>query len=148
MTRPIPDGFHSVTPTLMVKGAADAIEFYKKAFGATELFRMPEKNGPRLMHAEIRIGDSIVMLGDTFPEFGHGDATAAGLHLYVPEVDAVFKRAIAEGATEVMPVSDMFWGDRYGKLRDPFGQTWSLATHAHDLSPDEMKVAAEKAFAQ
>jgi len=112
------------------------------------LFRMPEKNGERIMHAEIRIGDSIVMLGDTFPEFGHGDATAAGLHLYVPEVDAVFKRAIAEGATEVMPVSDMFWGDRYGKLRDPFGQTWSLATHAHDLSPDEMKVAAEKAFAQ
>jgi PhnB protein len=148
MTKPIPDGYHSVTPTLMVKGAADAIEFYKKAFGATEMYRFLEKNGPRVMHAEIRIGDSIIMLGDIFPEYGHGDATVAGLHLYIPDVDAMFKQAIAAGATEVMPVADMFWGDRYGKLRDPFGQTWSLATHTRDLSPDEMKAAAEKAFAQ
>jgi uncharacterized glyoxalase superfamily protein PhnB len=86
------------------------------------------------------------MLGDTFPEFGHGDATAAGLHLYVPDVDGVFKQAIAAGATEVMPLADMFWGDRYGKLRDPFGQTWSLATHTRDLSPEDMQAAAEKAF--
>jgi uncharacterized glyoxalase superfamily protein PhnB len=145
-TKPIPDGFHTITPYLMIEGAADAIEFYKKAFGATELFRMPEKGGKRLMHAEIRIGDSIIMLGDVFPEFGHGDATSNGLHLYVTDVDTVFKQAIAAGATEVMPIADMFWGDRYGKLRDPFGQNWSLATHIRDLSPDEMKAAAAKAF--
>jgi PhnB protein len=148
MVKPIPDGFHSITPTLMVQGASDAIEFYKKAFGAVELFRMMAKDGKRIMHAEIRIGDSIVMIGDLFPEFGRDGAqpTVAAQHLYVPDVEAVFKKALAAGATELMPLADMFWGDRYGKLRDPFGQTWSIATHINDVSPEEMKAGAAKAF--
>ena len=144
--KPIPDGYHTVTPYLMVEGASDALAFYKKAFGAAERYRMTAPDGKRLMHAEFQIGDSVIMIGDTFPEFGGGGALSAGLHLYVSNVDAAFRKAVAAGATVVMPVADMFWGDRFGKLRDPFGQNWSIATHVRDVSPDEMKAEAAKAF--
>jgi uncharacterized glyoxalase superfamily protein PhnB len=129
----IPDGYHTVTPYLAIRGAAEAIEFYQRAFGATETCRMPGPDG-RLMHAEIRIGDSNVMLGDECPEMGalsplsRGGATG-GLCLYVPDVDASFGRAVGAGATVKMPPMDMFWGDRYCKVVDPFGHEWSLATH-------------------
>ena len=148
----IPEGYHSVTPYLVVRGAVDAIDFYKRAFGAEEVFRMPGPDGKHLMHAEIRIGDSFVFLNDELPEWGvRGPDPAAGvpvsLHLYVEDVDAVFKRAVAAGCTVKMPVQDMFWGDRYGKLVDPFGHEWGLATHKEDLSPEEMAKRAETAMA-
>jgi len=147
--KPIPEGFHSITPHLCVKGAAQAIDFYKQAFGAEEIFRMPSPDG-RIMHAEIKIGDSIVMLADEFPEmcepttWGNPPVT---IHLFVRDADAVFERAIGAGAKAGMPIQDMFWGDRYGSLKDPFGHNWSIATRKRDLSPEEMAKAAEQAFA-
>jgi len=146
--KPIPDGMHSVTPHLICAGAADAIEFYKKAFNAVEVVRLP---GPqcRLMHAMIRIGDSAVMLVDEMPEWGAlGPNSLKGspvtIHLYVENVDAFVKRAVDAGAKITMPVADMFWGDRYGKLEDPFGHHWSVATHIRDVSPDEMMQEMKK----
>jgi PhnB protein len=141
-TRPIPKGYHSVTPYLIIDGAADAIRFYQDAFGATEVMRMPM--GDRIAHAEIRIGDSHVMLADEFPDMGHlGPKSRGGptssLMLYVDHVDTAFPRAIQAGATEQRPVEDQFWGDRMGTLVDPFGHQWSLATHVRDVSPDEMQ---------
>ena len=150
MVKKIPDGFHSLTPHLTVAGAAEAIEFYKKAFGATELGRMPAPDGKRLMHAMLRIGDSPVMLNDEFPEMGGKGGplkiggTAVTVHLYVEDCDAVYKRAVAAGATAVMPPVDMFWGDRYGRLTDPFGHSWSIATHQKDMTPAEMEAAGRK----
>jgi uncharacterized glyoxalase superfamily protein PhnB len=150
--KPIPEGYHTVTPYLTVRGAANAIEFYKKAFGAQELARMPGPDG-RLMHAEIKIGDSIVMLGDEFPEMGSKGGpltlggTATGLLLYVADVDAAFARAVDAGGKVTMPLADMFWGDRYGKLVDPFGHEWSMATHKEDISHEEMSRRAAAAFA-
>jgi uncharacterized glyoxalase superfamily protein PhnB len=145
--KPIPDGMHSVTPHLVCAGAADAIEFYRKAFDAADIGRLPGPGG-KLLHALIRIGDSAVMLVDEFPEWGSfGPRSLKGspvtLHLYVEDVDAVFERAVAAGAQVVMPLADMFWGDRYGVLEDPFGHRWSIGTHVRDVSPDEMQRAAE-----
>jgi len=146
--KPIPDGMHSVTPHLICAGAADAIEFYKKAFNAVEVVRLPGPQG-RLMHAMIRIGDSAVMLVDEMPEWGAlGPNSLKGspvtIHLYVENVDAFVKRAVDAGAKITMPVADMFWGDRYGKLEDPFGHHWSVATHIRDVSPDEMMQEMKK----
>src|SRR5512140_1987663 len=146
--KPIPNDMHTVTPHLVCAGAADAIEFYKKAFNATELGRLAGPQG-KLMHAAIRIGDSTVMLVDEFPEHHSlGPKSLKGspvtIHLYVEDVDACVKRAVAAGAKIAMPVDDMFWGDRYGKLEDPFGHHWSVATHTRDMSVEEMKQAMPK----
>jgi PhnB protein len=150
--RPIPDGYHTVTPFLVVDGGTAALDFYRRAFGATERYRMPAQDG-RLMHAEIQIGDSVVMLSDSFPEMGGGKSpkalggTASSLLLYVPDVDAAFKRAVEAGATARQQPENMFWGDRFGKLVDPFGHEWQIATHVEDVSPEEMGKRAQEAFA-
>ena len=150
--KPIPEGYHSVTPYLIVSDAAGAIEFYKKAFGATELVRMPAPGG-RVGHAELRIGNSRVMLADEFPDMGARSPKAFGgspvsLHLYVDDVDAVAKRALAAGAKELRPVKDQFYGDRLGSVTDPFGHIWHISTHKEDLSPEELKRRAAKAMQQ
>ena len=142
---PIPEGYRTVTPHIVVRGAADAIDFYTRAFGAVERARMPGPDG-KVMHAEVTIGDSILMLADEFPEWGAvGPLTVGGssvtLHLYVEDCDASFKRAVDAGATSKMEPNDAFWGDRYGQVVDPFGHVWSLATHIKDLSIDEMNAA-------
>lgn len=153
MARPIPEGYHSVTPYLIVKGAAEAIDFYKRAFGAEEIARMLDPDGGRVVHAEIRIGDSVVMLADEFPEMNYlGPLSRGGptssLFLYVEDVDTAFARALAAGATLNRPVTDTFWGDRYGQLTDPFGHHWGLATHKEDVSPEEMQRRSEQFFAE
>ena len=149
---PIPPGMHSVTPHLVCAGAAEAIEFYKKAFGATELHRMPAPDG-KLMHAQIQIGNAQVMLVDEMPNFGSfgpkaDRASPVVIHLYVDDVDAVYGSAVTAGAKPVMPPQDMFWGDRYSQVQDPFNHRWSIATHIRDLSPEEMKEAACKMFSK
>jgi len=141
--KPIPDGFHTATPYLTVKGAAAAIEFYKRAFGARERFQMPGPDG-KIMHAEITIGNSHIMLADECASSGSQapqtlNGTATGIFLYVEDVDTTFKQAIKAGAKETMPVQDMFWGDRFGKLTDPFGHKWMLATHIEDVTHAEME---------
>lgn len=141
--KPIPDGMHSLTPHLICAGAAGAIEFYKNAFNAIEEMRLPGPQG-KLMHAAIRIGDSMLMLADEFPEMGgFGPKSMKGspvtIHLQVEDVDATVAQAVAAGANVTMPVADMFWGDRYGQLEDPFGHKWSVATHTQDLSPQEIQ---------
>lgn len=153
MANPIPEGHHSVTPYLVVKDAARAIEFYKQAFGAQEVDRMPGPGGKGIMHAEIKIGDSRLMLSDEFPGAGCASPQSLGgttcqMFIYVPDVDAAYKQAISAGATSGMPPSDMFWGDRFGKLSDPFGHQWGLATHKEDVSPAEMRKRAEAFAAQ
>ena len=140
---PIPTNYHSATPYLVVAGAAKAIDFYKQAFGATELMRMPGPGG-RIMHAEIKIGDSPIMLADEQPEAGFRSATALGgspvsIMLYVEDVDAVAKRAVAAGGKLARPVENQFYGDRMGAITDPFGLTWSVATHVEDVSEAEMQ---------
>jgi PhnB protein len=147
MTKAIPDGMHSVTPHLICANASAAIEFYKKAFDATETSRLPGPGG-RLMHAGLRIGDSAVMLVDEMPEHGAlGPKSLKGspvaIHLYVENVDATAAQAVAAGARLTMPVTDMFWGDRYGQLEDPFGHRWSIATHLRDVTPAEMQQAMQ-----
>jgi uncharacterized glyoxalase superfamily protein PhnB len=144
----IPEGMHTVTPHLVCAGAADAIEFYKKAFNAVEIGRLPGPQG-KLMHAAIKISDSTVMLADEFPEWcSFGPKALKGspvtIHLYVEDVDAFVKRAVDAGAKITMPVDDMFWGDRYGKLDDPFGHHWSVATHMREVTPEQMRQAMEK----
>ncbi|MEO5695899.1 MAG: VOC family protein [Burkholderiaceae bacterium] len=146
--KPIPEGMHSLTPHLICAGAADAIEFYRNAFGAVELGRLPGADG-KLMHAALRIGDSTLMLVDENPAWkALGPKALKGspvtIHLYVPDVDAAVAQAVAAGAKVTMPVADMFWGDRYGKLEDPFGHEWSVATHTRDVSPDEMARAMQE----
>ena len=146
----IPDGFHTLTPHLVVKGASDAIEFYKRAFGAEEIGRLTAPDGKSIMHAQVKIGDSIVFLVDEFPQMGCKGplsigGTAVTLHLYVNDVDAAFQRAVAAGAQVRMPVSDMFWGDRYARLADPFGHEWSLASHKEDLTPEQIGERAKGA---
>lgn len=138
----IPKQYHAVTPELTIRGAADAIDFYKKAFGAVEIERFLGPSG-KIMHAEIKIGDSIVMLSDEFPEMGNkspeslGGCTG-GLLIYVDRVDDVYNRAVKAGATSLYPPQDMFWGDRFGTLKDPFGHRWSIATHVKDLTKEEI----------
>ena len=139
----IPDGMHTLTPHIVCEGASDAIAFYRKAFNAEELTRLPAPGG-KVMHAAIRIGDSVVMLMDDFPEWGSlGPKALKGspvtLHLYVQDVDAAIKQAVAAGAQVTMPAADMFWGDRYGQVVDPFGHRWSIATHKEDLTPEEIQ---------
>jgi PhnB protein len=150
--RPIPTGYHSVTPYLTVNDGARALDFYKRAFGARETERMPGPGG-KLMHAEFRIGDSVVMLSDEVPGMTTKAPTSLGgatgsLFLYVPDVDAAFKRAVEAGCTGLMPPTDMFWGDRFGKLRDPFGNEWGMATHKEDVPPKQMAERAKAAMTQ
>jgi uncharacterized glyoxalase superfamily protein PhnB len=138
----IPDGTRTVTPHLVIKGAAKAIDFYTRAFGAQEHARMPGPGGS-IGHAELQIGDSLVYLADEWPGGSSRSpqslrGSSVVIHLYVPDVDAAFQRAVGAGAKVSMPVMDMFWGDRFGQVRDPFGHLWSLATHKEDLTPDEM----------
>ncbi len=143
MPKPIPDGYPSVTPYLVVTDGAGAIAFYEKAFGAVEIMRLATPDGT-IAHAEIKIGDSPVMLADEYPDMGfRGPAslggTPVGIHLYVEDADALFAQALAAGATERRPVQDQFYGDRTGTLTDPYGHVWTLATHREDLSPDEIR---------
>jgi PhnB protein len=147
-----PDGYHSITPYLVVSDAARAIEFYTQAFGATELMRLDAPGG-KIGHAEIKIGDSPLMLADEFPEMGaRAPQTIGGspvqLLLYVADVDSVFRQAIAAGAVEARPVKDQFYGDRSGSLTDPFGHSWTIATHKEDLSPEEIQQRAQVAAQQ
>jgi len=147
----IPKGFHTVTPYLTVSDGARAIDFYKQAFGAKELLRLDGPDG-KIAHAEIKIGDSIILLCDEMPGWGRSPqslgGTAVDIMLYVEDVDRIFKQAVAAGAQATMPVSDMFWGDRYGRVTDPFGHSWSLATHKEDLLPDELRKRAQAAMAK
>jgi len=150
--KPIPEGYHTLTPFLTVRNAVKAIEFYKQAFGAQERGVAKDPTG-KVMHAEVKIGDSIIMLSDEFPEFGSlspesGGSPSMGLHIYIENVDQAFDRAVKAGAKVEMPVMDQFWGDRYGKLKDPFGHKWSIATHTKDMSADEMKHAMDDAMAK
>lgn len=148
----VPKGLTTVTASLVLKDCSRAIEFYKSAFGAKELSRMPGPDGRTVMHAELKIGDSVVYLSDEMPE---GPAKApttahqptASMHMYVKDCDAVFERAVQNGAKITMPMADMFWGDRFGQLVDPFGQLWSIATHTRDVSDKEMKRAAQEFMA-
>jgi PhnB protein len=140
---PIPDGYHTATPYLIVKGAAEALEFYKKAFGAEELMRCPMPDG-RLGHAEIQIGNSRIMLADEFPEMGAKGplelgGCPIGICLYVLDSDGAFNRAVSAGAKSLRPVQDQFYGDRSGTLTDPFGHQWTISTHKEDVSPEEME---------
>jgi PhnB protein len=140
--KPIPDGYHSVTPYLIMKDAARAIDFYKRAFGASERLRMPSPGG-RVGHAELSIGDSIIMLADEHPEMGHRGpqsfgGTPVSIHLYVNDVDSVFKKTVDAGATVQRPVQDQFYGDRSGTVVDPFGHIWHISTHKEDVSPEEI----------
>ena len=149
---PVPEGYHTVTAYLTVKDGARALDFYKHAFGSKELMRMPGPGGA-LMHAEFRIGDSVVMLSDEFPQGGTRSPQSLGgasgsLMVYVPNVDAAMKRAVDAGCAVSMPATDMFWGDRFGKLVDPFGHHWGLATHKEDVPPQEMSRRAKEAMAQ
>jgi PhnB protein len=148
---PIPEGFHMVTPHLVVRGASEAIEYYKKAFGALERFRMPGPDGKSIMHAEIVIGDSIIFLCDEFPDMGNKSPAALNgspvmIHLYVEDVDAVFERAVSAGGKVTMPVQDMFWGDRFGGVVDPFGHQWSIASRVENLTPEEIERRGAEAF--
>lgn len=144
--KPVPEGYHTVTPYLVVKDAKRALEYYKKAFGAETTMSMPSPDG-RVMHAEMRIGNSMVFVSDEFPDMAPqirapesaGGTVTGSIFLYVPDVDAVVKRAVGAGARVTMPVADMFWGDRFGKVADPFGHHWGIATHKEDLTPQEMK---------
>ena len=149
---PVPRGYRTVTPHLVIRGAAQAIEFYRKAFGAKVLLSMPAPNGT-IAHAELQIGDSRIMLGDEMPEMGASAPPTVGgspvnIFLYIPDVDRWFQRATAAGAKPDMPPTDMFWGDRYAKLTDPFGHKWSMATHVEDVSPREMERRGAAAFPQ
>jgi PhnB protein len=150
MVKPIPEGYHSVTPYLIVKGAARALEFYKKAFNATELVRM-EGPGGTIGHAEFQIGNSRIMMADEFPDMGARSpetigGSPVGLCIYTEDVDALFKQALAAGGKQERPVVDQFYGDRSGTLRDPFGHQWTVATHKEDVSPEEMERRMAKAM--
>lgn len=151
--KPVPEGFHTLTPSLVVKGGREAIEFYKRVFGAQEIACMPGPDGKGVMHGELKIGDSHLFVCDEFPDMGNKSpkslgGTSSSIHVYVPDVDAVFERAVKAGATVTMPVSDMFWGDRYGKFHDPFGHDWAVACRVEDLTPEEIKERSEAFFKQ
>jgi PhnB protein len=149
MTNPIPEGYHAITPYLCIKGAAGAIEFYKRALGATETMRMPHPDG-RVAHAELKIGTAIIMLADEFPEMGVVSPKTLGgtpvtLHMYVQDVDTLVTKATAEGLKVLRPVQDQFYGDRGGKFEDPYGHHWWIATHKEDVAPEEMAKRAAAA---
>jgi PhnB protein len=151
--KPIPDGHGGVTPHLVVDNATEAIEFYKKAFGAIELFRSPSPDGKKLMHASLRVRESLVYLCDDFPEWGGKSrnpktlgTTTVTIHQYVEDCDDAIKRAEEAGAKVTMPAQETFWGDRYGTIEDPYGHSWSFATHVRDVTPEEMSEAAKKHF--
>jgi PhnB protein len=150
-TQPIPEGYHTITPYLTVEDAAEAIEYYTQAFGAKERVRMETPDG-RIGHAELEIGDSLVMLSDPFPQASTKTpdelgGTSAGVFMYVEDVDAVVKRAVDAGAKVTMEVADQFWGDRFGSITDPFGHSWSIATHVEDLTPEEIAERGKAAMA-
>lgn len=150
--RPIPEGYRTITPHLVCENAPEAIEFYKKAFGAVEITRLPGPDG-KIMHAELRIGDSPIMLAQDYPEFGsRGPLALKGtpvvIHLYVPDADAAWAKAVDAGAKPLMPLSDMFWGDRYGQVEDPFGHRWSIATHKQDLTPAQIMEGMNKMMSE
>jgi len=149
--KPIPDGHRTVAPYLAIKNAAGALEFYKKAFGAIETYKLIIPDG-RVGHAEIRLGDSLIMLSDEFPEFGSKAPETLGgspvsIHLYVEDVDAFVKRALAAGARELKPIANQFYGDRSGQLEDPYGHLWWVATHKEDVAPEEMQKRVRALFA-
>jgi len=149
--KPIPEGYHTITPILTVQDAAQAIEFYREAFGAQERYRMPTPDGKAVAHAEMKIGDSLFMLGGEMPgqECKSPQAlggTPVGLYIYVEDVDKAFDRAVAAGAVVKQSVQDMFWGDRMGSVADPSGHIWTLGTHVEDVSPEEMDKRGRKAF--
>lgn len=153
MVKPIPEGYHSVTPMFMYKDCRKAIDFYKNAFGARERYVMPGPDGKGVMHAELMVGDSIIMMGDESPQQSSKSAESMGgspisLYLYVENVDAAFRRAVEAGATVDMEVQEMFWGDRVGSLRDPFGYNWMIGTHTRDLSPEEIAEGAKEMISQ
>jgi PhnB protein len=150
--KPIPEGLHTVTASLVVRDAAKAIEFYKKALGAQERLRMPGPDG-KIMHAELKIGDSVIFISDENPQMGNikspqtlGGCTGS-LNVFVPNVDDLFRQALAAGGKEAMPVADQFWGDRYGSFIDPFGYSWGVGTHKEDLTPKELGERAQQFFA-
>jgi uncharacterized glyoxalase superfamily protein PhnB len=148
---PIPEGHHTLTPHLVVKGGMAAIDFYKRAFGAVEAGVMPGPDGQSVMHGELKIGDSMIYLCDEFPMMDTKSPESAGtttttIHMYVPDADAAFARAVEAGAKVAMPLMDAFWGDRYGKLTDPFGHSWSIATHKEDLTPEQIGERAAAFF--
>lgn len=156
---PIPEGFNTITPHLVVKNAADAIEFYKKAFGAQELSRQTLPDGKSIMHAVLRVANSMIMLADEYPRYGSEGPVKCGspmsiggnsvfLFLYVEDADTVFNKAVAAGAKSIMPLMDAFWGDRYGQLLDPFGHLWEISTHKRDLSYEEIEKAGRAFFAE
>jgi uncharacterized glyoxalase superfamily protein PhnB len=151
MAKPIPDGFHTITPHLVVTDGAKAIEFYKNAFGAQEMGRHMAPDGKRVMHAQLKIGNSILMLGSEFPPHclspKSRGGTSVSLHIYVDNADAAFDRAVKAGCAAKMPMSDQFWGDRYGQVEDPFGHLWSLATHKQDLTSEQIAENAKAFFA-
>ena len=152
MATPVPAGYHAVTPSFTFKNSQKAIEFYHKAFSAKVLDLFPNLSGPGIMHATIQIGDSIVMMGDENPGQNCKSAETLGsspisLYVYVSDADAVFKQAVAAGGTAMMPVADMFWGDRAGQIKDPFGYSWMIATHTRDLTNEQIRTGAEAFFA-
>ena len=153
MTQPIPEGYQSLTPMFVFKDTRKAIEFYKKAFGAEERYVMPGPDGTGVMHAEVQIGTSIIMMCDETPQCSSKSAETIGespvsFYVYVKNVDEAFKVAVAAGAESQMPVEDMFWGDRMGTVKDPFGYSWSLASHTRDLTPEEIQEGAKAFFAK
>ncbi len=148
--RAIPEGYHSISPSLTCKNAASAIDFYKSVFGATEIMRMPGPDG-KIMHAELKIGDSIIFINDEFQGMAAaptpGVTPSTYLFLYTEDVDSVYNRAVSMGSKVTMPLDNMFWGDRYGKVMDPFGHQWGVAQHVEDVAPDEMKRRQDAAMA-
>ncbi len=150
MTKPIPEGFHTVTPSLVVSNAKEAIEFYNKAFDAKEIYKFPTPDG-KILHAMIQIGDSFVMMSDEFLAMGMKSPTTLGgtavtLHLYVENADKMFKQAVDAGAVITMPIMDVFWGDRFGTVMDPYGHSWAIATHKIDMTPEGLRKAGEEYF--
>jgi uncharacterized glyoxalase superfamily protein PhnB len=152
MTNPVPAGFHTLTPHLIVADGAAAIEFYQKAFGATECFRMMSPDGKALMHAQVKIGDAMLMLGSEFPPDclspKNRGGTSVFLHIYTADAEALFARAVKAGCKIQMPMSDCFWGDRYGQVEDPFGHKWSIAMHQHDYTPAQIEANAKEFFSK
>ena len=148
---PVPEGFHAVTPQLVCRNAPRALEFYKNAFGA-EIQNVSEGPDGRIMHAQFKIGDSVLMMSEEFPEYGTLSplslkGTAVTLHIYAPDPDAIFNRAVSAGAAPAMPMMDAFWGDRYGQVVDPYGHRWSIAARTRNMTPQEIEEEAQKAFA-